>query len=114
MLQENRDAKGAAVEFESAAALMQPGDSALPDVLLKLGAAWLAAGDTGKAAEAWERTVALDPKNFELHRRLAENYIAGNLPDIFLQLAEVGNDVDVRGNTRTGSILIENLTIAGE
>ena len=29
-------------------------------------------------------------------------------------MAEVGNDVDVRGNTRTGSILIENMTIAGE
>jgi hypothetical protein len=26
----------------------------------------------------------------------------------------VGNDIDIRGNTRTGSILIESMTIAGE
>jgi len=27
---------------------------------------------------------------------------------------DVGNDVDLRGGTRTGSILIEEMTIAGE
>jgi len=31
-----------------------------------------------------------------------------------MHLAEVGSDIEVRGNTRTGSILIENMTIAGE
>jgi len=39
--------------------------------------------------------------------------IAGNLRDMFLNLVAVGNDVDLRGNTRTGSILLESLTIAG-
>jgi len=39
--------------------------------------------------------------------------IAGNLRDMFLNLVAVGNDVDLRGNTRTGSILLEQLTIAG-
>jgi len=39
--------------------------------------------------------------------------IAGNLRDMFLNLVAVGNDVDPRGNTRTGSILLEQLTIAG-
>jgi PmbA protein len=28
-------------------------------------------------------------------------------------LVAVGNDVDLRGNTRTGSIMLEQLTIAG-
>jgi PmbA protein len=40
--------------------------------------------------------------------------VAGNLKDMFLNIVEVGNDVDTRRNIRTGSILIENMTIAGE
>jgi PmbA protein len=40
--------------------------------------------------------------------------IAGNLKDMFKQIIAVGNDVDLRGNTRTGSILIEQMSIAGE
>jgi PmbA protein len=32
---------------------------------------------------------------------------------MFMHIVEVGNDVDMRGNTRTGSVLIEEMTIAG-
>ena len=39
--------------------------------------------------------------------------IAGNLRDMFKAIVAVGNDVDLRGNTRTGSVLIERMTIAG-
>jgi PmbA protein len=39
--------------------------------------------------------------------------IAGNLRDMLKTLVAVGNDVDLRGNTRTGSIMLEQLTIAG-
>lgn len=39
--------------------------------------------------------------------------IAGNLRDIFRGIVAVGSDVELRGNVRTGSILIDNLTIAG-
>jgi PmbA protein len=40
--------------------------------------------------------------------------IAGNLKDIFKGVAAIGNDVDLRGGIRCGSILIEEMTIAGE
>ncbi len=40
--------------------------------------------------------------------------IAGNLKEMFKNIIAVGNDVDLRGNIRTGSILIEQLSIAGE
>ncbi len=40
--------------------------------------------------------------------------IAGNLKDMYRQIVAVGNDVDRRGNIRSGSILIERMTIAGE
>lgn len=39
--------------------------------------------------------------------------VAGNLRDMFMGIAEVGTDVDTRSNTRTGSLLIERMTIAG-
>ncbi|MEI7838915.1 MAG: metalloprotease PmbA [Methylococcaceae bacterium] len=40
--------------------------------------------------------------------------IAGNLKNMFKNMVAIGNDVDLRGNIRTGSILIERLSIAGE
>ena len=39
--------------------------------------------------------------------------IAGNLREMFKGILAIGNDVDLRGNTRTGSILIERMTVAG-
>ncbi len=39
--------------------------------------------------------------------------IAGNLKDMFLGIAAVGSDEAVRGSYRCGSILIDNMTIAG-
>ncbi len=39
--------------------------------------------------------------------------IAGNLRDMYKGLVAVGRDVDTRHNTRTGSLLIERMTIAG-
>lgn len=40
--------------------------------------------------------------------------IAGNLKDMLRNIVAVGNDVDARGGVRTGSILLEEMTIAGE
>jgi PmbA protein len=39
--------------------------------------------------------------------------IAGNLADMFQQVAAIGCDADKRGNIQTGSVLIENMTVAG-
>jgi PmbA protein len=40
--------------------------------------------------------------------------IAGNLRDMYRQIVAVGSDMDARGGIRTGSVLIDNMTIAGE
>ena len=40
--------------------------------------------------------------------------IAGNLKDMYRHVVDVGSDVDVRGGIRTGSILVEEMTIAGD
>ncbi|GAB4391241.1 MAG: metalloprotease PmbA [Gammaproteobacteria bacterium] len=39
--------------------------------------------------------------------------IAGNLRDMFANLVAVANDIDIRGNIRSGSILVEQMMIAG-
>jgi len=53
-------------------------------------------------------------ENGEIQYPVEEITIAGNLKDMFSQLVHVANDVDLRGNIHSGSILIENMTLAGE
>ncbi len=40
--------------------------------------------------------------------------VAGNLKTMLLNIVAIGNDVDLRGNIRVGSILLEQMAIAGE
>jgi PmbA protein len=40
--------------------------------------------------------------------------IAGNLKEMYRNIAAIGSDVDVRGGVRVGSILISEMTIAGD
>ncbi|MCG8436306.1 MAG: metalloprotease PmbA [Gammaproteobacteria bacterium] len=53
-------------------------------------------------------------ENGEVAYPVEEITVAGNLRDMYLGIQAVGNDVDVRGNIRTGSILIDSMTIAGK
>jgi PmbA protein len=53
-------------------------------------------------------------ENGEIQYPVEEITIAGNLKDMFKNIIAVGNDVDYRGNVRTGSILVERMSIAGE
>jgi PmbA protein len=53
-------------------------------------------------------------ENGEIQYPVSEVTIAGNLKDMFLKVAAIGADVDVRGSIQTGSILIESMSIAGE
>jgi len=39
--------------------------------------------------------------------------VAGNLADIYRQILAIGNDTDRRGGIRTGSVLVDKLTVAG-
>ncbi len=40
--------------------------------------------------------------------------IAGNLKDMYRNIAAIGSDVDLRGSVRVGSVLISEMTIAGD
>ena len=39
--------------------------------------------------------------------------IAGNLKDMYQRIIALGTDVDVRGSIRNGSVLLDEMTIAG-
>ena len=52
-------------------------------------------------------------ENGEVQYPVEEITIAGNLKDMFSNLVAIGNDVDCRGNIRNGSILLEQMSIAG-
>ncbi len=52
-------------------------------------------------------------ENGEIQYPVEEITIAGNMKDMFQKIVAVGNDVLTRGNKQTGSILIENMVVAG-
>lgn len=50
----------------------------------------------------------------EIQYPVDEITIAGNLSDMFMNIQELGKDIDSRGSIRCGSILVDGMTIAGE
>lgn len=71
----------AAAFYESALAKLPANDRREPDLLLKLGAARLAAGRLKEAAESWERLVSRAPADVALRRRLVQTYETSGLPE---------------------------------
>jgi len=53
-------------------------------------------------------------ENGELAWPVEEITIAGNLRQMFLGLVAAGDDIDPRNNVRTGSLLIDRMTVAGQ
>lgn len=53
-------------------------------------------------------------ENGEIQYPVQEITIAGNLKELYARIVEVGSDIDTRGNIQTGSILVENMMVAGE
>ncbi|PCJ39471.1 MAG: metalloprotease PmbA [Moraxellaceae bacterium] len=52
-------------------------------------------------------------ENGEIQFPVKEVTIAGNLADIFKQIVAIGTDTDCRGNVQVGSMLVENMKVAG-
>ena len=52
-------------------------------------------------------------ENGEIKYPVQEITIAGNLKDMFLNLKASSGDIDSRGNIQSGSLLIDNMTVAG-
>jgi PmbA protein len=52
-------------------------------------------------------------KNGKIEHPVTEITVASNLLQMFENIKSIGNDFDLRNNIRTGSILIDNITIGG-
>ena len=44
---------------------------------------------------------------------VSEITLAGNLKEMFMSIIGLGQDLDEEGNIRCGSVLIDNMTVAG-
>ena len=53
-------------------------------------------------------------ENGEVRYPVDEITVAGNLKEMYKNVIAVGKDVDPRGNILTGSVLVENMAVAGE
>lgn len=53
-------------------------------------------------------------ENGEIQYPVHEITVAGNLADMFQHLVGIGDDTDIRGNIHSGSMLIEQMTVAGK
>ena len=94
-------------ELDYAGLLQRMGRGLVVTELLGQGVNGVTGDYSRGAAGFWvEDGVAVYP--------VEEITIAGNLKDIFRNIVAVGNDVDMRGSMRTGSILISEMIIAGE
>jgi len=52
-------------------------------------------------------------ENGQIQYPVQEITVAGNLKTMLRNIVAIGNDVDLRGNVRVGSILVEQMSIAG-
>ena len=50
----------------------------------------------------------------EIQYPVQEITIAGNLKDMFRGISAVGKDILIRGSKQCGSILVDNMTVAGD
>ncbi len=97
---------------------IDPGDKDLPGLLRAMGTGLLVTEVIGFGVNIltgdYSRGVAgFWVEDGEIQYPVDEIAVAGNLRDMFMGIVEVGNDVDLRGNVRSGSVLIEQMTIAG-
>jgi PmbA protein len=98
---------------------LDPGDSDLPGLLKQMGTGLLVTELIGFGVNTVTGDYSRGAAGFwveggEIQYPVEEITVAGNLKDMYRQFVAVGRDVDMRGNLRTGSILIERLTVAGE
>lgn len=97
---------------------VEPGALDFPGLLREMGTGLLVTELMGQGVSIVTGDYSRGAAGFwvedgEIQYPVEEITIAGNLRDMFQQVVAVGNDVDTRGSIRTGSWLIESMTIAG-
>jgi len=99
--------------------LIVPGNSGkLADLVKEMGTGLIVEELIGQGVNAvtgdYSRgAVGLWVENGEVQYPVHEVTIAGNLRELYLRIAAIGSDQDLRGGIRCGSLLVEEMTIAG-
>ena len=70
---------------------------------------WVVENNPGKGPKGKSPWIEDGEVRFPVH----EVTIAGNLLDLYQRIVALGDDQDIRGGIRCGSLLIEEMTIAG-
>jgi PmbA protein len=99
--------------------IIENGDKDLPALLKQMGTGLLVTeligmGINNVTGDYSRGAAGFWVENGEIQYPVSEITVAGNLLDMFQSFVAVGNDLDKRGNTITGSILLEQMTVAGE
>jgi PmbA protein len=99
--------------------LVVPGNAGGRDELLKmLGTGLLVEeligqGVNGVTGDYSRGAVGHWVENGDIAYPVHEITIAGNLKSLYPRIVALGNDIDIRSGTRCGSLLVEEMTIAG-
>jgi len=98
--------------------IVQPGKRDFRGLLKKMGRGLLVTELLGQGVNYVNGDYSRGAAGFwvedgEIVHAVEEITIAGNLRDMFRHVAAVGNDVLVRGSKQVGSILIEQMKVAG-
>jgi PmbA protein len=99
--------------------IVKPGELDLQGLLKKmqrglLVTELLGSGVNGVTGDYSRGAAGFWVEHGEIQYPVEEITIAGNLKEMYKHILEVGNDVLVQGSRQCGSILIENMTVAGQ
>jgi PmbA protein len=95
------------------------GHGGLEDLLRRLGTGLLVTELMGQGVNTVTGDYSRGAAGFwvdngSIQEPVAEITIAGNLADMLKGIAAVGDDIDTRGGVRVGSVLLDEMTIAGD
>jgi len=98
--------------------IVQPGKRDLRGLLKKMGRGLLVTELLGQGVNYVNGDYSRGAAGYwvehgEIVHAVEEVTIAGNLRDMFRNVAAVGNDVLMRGSKQVGSLLIEQMKVAG-
>ena len=98
--------------------IVTPGELDLDGLLKKMGTGLFVTELLGHGANMVTGDYSRGAAGFwvehgEIQYPVEEITIAGNLADMFKGIVAIGNDVEKRGSKQVGSILIENMMVAG-
>ena len=98
--------------------VVEPGGETPGDPLGALGTGFLVTELIGQGVNPVTGDYSRGAAGFwvehgEIVRPVEEVTIAGNLKDMLAGIVTIGADTDIRGSIRTGSILVDRMTVAG-